>query len=397
MTVFLSNAEYKNSLAILRALNSKGIPVEVGGVAKRSLCFFSRIPEARVQYPSPKMHPRRYISSLVNHFKRKPIDVFFPVGLDTFTLASKYKAELEKVTRVPVVDYEIFEQAHDKNTILEFAKRQNIPTPDNYLVSNTKDALKHMVDLKFPIVVKARKGTGTSQVRYANSKQELVRTIDHFSSQIKKKENKGDIIDYSRPIIQEYLPGDIYDVLVFFVHGKLRAMVVQKRILCYPADGGSGALNITVDFPILAKYAHKLMAKLKWHGVAMIEFKLNSKNQPCLLEVNPKFWGTSGLAISAEMNFPYLLYKTAMDGDIPPQFRYLNNKLHGWPFPMGVNHLWASTSKKHSLKLFLKLFSQKNSTDLMKADLNPFSWQMILTAKAIMRNMMARSNRNLLT
>ena len=37
-------------------------------------------------------------------------------------------------------------------------------------------------------------------------------------------------------------------------------------------------------------------------------------NEPKLIEVNPRFWGSLALAIYAGIDFPYLLYKLAMEG-----------------------------------------------------------------------------------
>ena len=48
-----------------------------------------------------------------------------------------------------------------------------------------------------------------------------------------------------------------------------------------------------------------------------MEFKIDPRDgSPKLLEVNPRFWGSLQLAIEAGMDFPFLLYKMAIDGDI---------------------------------------------------------------------------------
>ncbi|UCG02605.1 MAG: ATP-grasp domain-containing protein [Candidatus Heimdallarchaeota archaeon] len=379
MSVFLTNAEYKNSLAALRALVSNNIKVNVGSFKKRSLCFYSKLPSARVLYPSPRRTPEEFRRFLITYLRKKTVNVLMPVGIDTFTLVSKYKEELEQYTTVPVVDYHTYVQAHDKQRVMEIATKLKIPTPQTYSVTSVRDALSYSTHLSFPWIVKARKGSGTGQVKYAYSKSGLKKVLREFSEFSREKESSEDIIDYSHPILQEYLPGDIYDVLVLFVHGKMRAAVAQKRVLCYPVNGGSGALNITVDYPKLVRYSQRLMTHLRWHGVAMLEFKMDNENHPRLLEVNPKFWGTLGLAIAAGVNFPYLLYKVAVEGDVPPTLRYNVGQVHGWPFPMGVKHIYDSSSKIKSLGAYLQLCAQKDSTDIKKWDLSPLSWQFILS------------------
>jgi predicted ATP-grasp superfamily ATP-dependent carboligase len=309
-----------------------------------------------------------------------------PVGLDTFTLSSKFKEDFEKYTDVPVVSYDRFIRAHDKGKVQKIATKLNIPTPVTYTPNSVDEALEYTNELSFPIVVKARKGTGTSQVTYAKSKNDLKRIYQLFVAKAKADDGHRDIVDYTYPLLQEYLPGDIFDVLVLYNDGVLKANVAQQRLLCYPTDGGSGALNITVDYPEIIRYTRKLMSHLKWHGVAMIEYKMNADNKPHLLEVNPKFWGTSGLAISAGVNFPFLLYKLTTNGDIPKQNSYLSGKVHGWPFPMRLNHLIESKSKARSFKVLLRLLTQRNTTDINFRDLSPLGWELQLTIRSIARH-----------
>jgi predicted ATP-grasp superfamily ATP-dependent carboligase len=40
------------------------------------------------------------------------------------------------------------------------------------------------------------------------------------------------------------------------------------------------------------------------------------------MEINPRFWGSLHLPIASGIDFPYLLYKMALDGDINPVTKY---------------------------------------------------------------------------
>ena len=67
----------------------------------------------------------------------------------------------------------------------------------------------------------------------------------------------------------------------------------------------------------------KLLKKLNWYGVAMVEFKADIRdNIPKLMEVNPRFWGSLPLAIYSGVDFPWLLAKMAINGDIEPITSY---------------------------------------------------------------------------
>lgn len=70
-------------------------------------------------------------------------------------------------------------------------------------------------------------------------------------------------------------------------------------------------------------YALKMLKELNWNGVAMIEFKIDSRdNIPKLLEINGRFWGSLQLAISSGVDFPYLLFKTIIGEDVEPILDY---------------------------------------------------------------------------
>ena len=60
----------------------------------------------------------------------------------------------------------------------------------------------------------------------------------------------------------------------------------------------------------MTDYAVRLLERVKWHGAAMVEFKVDRQsNVPMLMEINGRFWGSLQLAIDAGLDFPYLLYQ----------------------------------------------------------------------------------------
>ena len=128
------------------------------------------------------------------------------------------------------------------------------------------------------------------------------------------------------------------------------------------------------------------MKALKWHGVGMAEFKKDAEGNAKIIEVNPKFWGTTECSISAGMNFPHMLYQIAMDGDVKPNFSYLHPKPFGWIFPMGIKTIMESSDPIGTAKMFLELFSYRNSTDIrLLSDPKPFVFQLYQTNLIIAR------------
>ena len=49
-----------------------------------------------------------------------------------------------------------------------------------------------------------------------------------------------------------------------------------------------------------------------------------------MLEVNPRFWGSVGLAVQSGVDFPYLLFRMATEGDIEPVLQYRTGVVVKW-------------------------------------------------------------------
>jgi predicted ATP-grasp superfamily ATP-dependent carboligase len=77
--------------------------------------------------------------------------------------------------------------------------------------------------------------------------------------------------------------------------------------------------------------AARLLKKLEWYGVAMVEFKVDPRDGIAkLLEINPRFWGSLALAIYSGIDFPYLLYCLATGRQVPAMLEYEDGKRCRW-------------------------------------------------------------------
>jgi predicted ATP-grasp superfamily ATP-dependent carboligase len=122
------------------------------------------------------------------------------------------------------------------------------------------------------------------------------------------------------PIVQECIPpgGDALGVAVLMnFASEPRASFVYRRLREYPITGGPSTLRESIWNPELQEGAERLLSSLGWVGVAMVEFKVHpGDRRPKLLEVNPRFWGSLHHAIVCGVDFPFLLYTLAMQGDV---------------------------------------------------------------------------------
>ena len=149
------------------------------------------------------------------------------------------------------------------------------------------------------MVIKPRISSGSRGLKKVNSIEEF----NKYYNEIKTK--------YGTPVIQECLPieGNGLGVACLVENGVIKVSFSYKRLREYPVKGGPGTLNESTDDKEIKDYAGKILKELKWTGIAMVEFKTDTRdNKPKLLEINPRFWGSVQLSIVSGINFPYLLY-----------------------------------------------------------------------------------------
>ena len=143
-------------------------------------------------------------------------------------------------------------------------------------------------------------------------------------------------------MIQEMIPrqGPGYGASILMnENGQVKAWFVHKRLREYPVTGGASTLRESVKCDDIRDMAVELLKALDWFGVAMVEFKLDPRDGlPKLMEVNPRFWGSLSLAITAGVNFPHLLYRMSRGEKFQPVNNYQIGKKSRWLLPGDILH-----------------------------------------------------------
>lgn len=206
-----------------------------------------------------------------------------------------------------------------------------------------------------------------SGVKIINNKTEL---RQKYYELIQTDIKNDDIYNHRHPMVQEYIPGDIYDVCIFADQGRIIRAVTQKR-LRLPVTGGAGIWNITTDNLGLMEYNKKLIRAMKYHGPAQIEFKIDKEGKPRLMEINPKFWGTLDLSIQAKTNFPLIAAEVAMGHKVEPNFSFKKGIEYIWLFPYQLIYFIKTKKKLRFILDLVKLFRRNTKTEFSIKDLLP--------------------------
>ena len=368
MKVLVTDAGFKHSLAAIRSLGRRGIEVIAVSSNKYSLSFHSIYCKKKF-ICSDFSDELLFVSDLLDIIKKEKPDVLLPIGFNSFMAISKYQHILKPYVKIPIANYESMQIASNKNKTTKFAIKNKIPVPKTIFPNSIEDAERHLNSIKYPAVIKAVEESGS--VRYANNEDEF-KVI--YSEVCVSHPNQ--IISGKFPQIQEYIPGDGYGFFALFNHGKPLAIFAHKRLHEYPPTGGPSTMAQSISDPELNRIGLKVLGDLNWHGVAMVEFKKDTRDNTFkLIEINPKFWGSLDLAITSGVDFPYLAVKMCMGEEIKSIFEYNNNSKFRW-----ISSDFLYSVANHSLKEYLLNFSNNDiCDDLDFRDIKPVLIQCLST------------------
>jgi predicted ATP-grasp superfamily ATP-dependent carboligase len=312
--VFVTNAQRRKALPVVRSLGKRKIHVTVGDTARFPFAAFSRYCRRAVIYPSPSETPDAFVDWLLEHLKYEQYDVIFPLDEDVIDTILPRREEVEQYTRLPLPEIKQYCRARDKAETIKIAMKCNIACPKTYFVESLEELEFLIKQVDFPLVIKPRRSFGGRGLVFTQTRETLKRDW------LKVHQN------YPFPLIQEFIPqgGDAFGVSALFnSKHEVRTVFVHRRIREYPVSGGPSTLRESVYNPTLMETGIELLRKLNWYGVAMVEFKVDPRDgKSKLMEINPRFWGSLPLAIYSGVDFPYLLYRMAIEGDIEPHLEY---------------------------------------------------------------------------
>ncbi|MDZ4856734.1 MAG: ATP-grasp domain-containing protein [Nitrospirota bacterium] len=308
--VLVTDGQERSALAITRGLGRAGIPVIVGADTAGSLAGASRYCVARWQYPSPLQQPAKFIASLVEAVRRFAITGIIPPTDASMQAVAAQRDQFRPSVTAMLPSLESYDMVSDKYRVMKLAQELGIPIPDTVFVPDGNIAAVSDQVRAYPVVVKP----GRSLVKID---EKWIKTSVHFVSHAEELTDLYRRTPYLRypSLIQQRIEGEGQGVFGLFDHGKPRALFAHRRIREKPPAGGVSVFRESIELPKpMTDYAVRLLGQVQWHGVAMVEFKVDRQSHvPMLMEINGRFWGSLQLAIDAGLNFPYLLYQ-AMNG-----------------------------------------------------------------------------------
>ncbi|QDT72194.1 carboxylate--amine ligase [Lacipirellula limnantheis] len=315
MKAILTFARGWNALAAARSLGRRGVQIIAGDEYRCSPTSFSRYTIENFLYPNPDDNPDGFLDKLEEVIRKNRVAgeeyVLMPFHKETY-LISANRARFEPLIKFAIPTIEQIMQVDDKGTLARLCQQRGLPIPETIVADSLEEFRGRAVGFNYPAFVKVRRSAAAVGVKRVMNSAEAIHACEEF---IHRYSLGNDAI----PLLQASVPGEDYCATFLFNHGALATTMTYHNIRTYPVRSGTGVLRETVSEPAMEQTGATLLASLKWHGVAEIDFRWDGQSPtPQLIEVNPRFWGGLTQSVASGWDYPWLLYRLALDGKIPP-------------------------------------------------------------------------------
>jgi predicted ATP-grasp superfamily ATP-dependent carboligase len=192
--------------------------------------------------------------------------------------------------------------------VLDLARQCDVPIPLTLFLDAPEEVAALESWSSFPAVVKPSSSNVRTPnrwlalgVRYARSRSELVSVASALPRQ-------------AFPVtVQERINGRGTGVFTCIAGGNPLVWFAHERIREKPPSGGVSVLSRSIEpDPDAVAFSRRLLERLNWSGVAMVEFKRDDRDGSLrLMEINGRLWGSLQLAIDSGVNFPQMLVDLA--------------------------------------------------------------------------------------
>ena|SRR5579859_2582752 len=335
--VIVTDGNERSALAVTRSLGQKGIPVFVGAETSSPLAAASRYCHESFVYPSPWTSPDEFRACLLDRAQRWGARMVFPMTDLAVEILGQSEHSSGASIVLPIPSLDQYHTLSNKYQLMGLAKCLSVPIPDTLFVPDGDvEKVISLID-RWPIVVKpgrslikVRGRWQKTSVLYARDADELKKFYQEFAC---LKEPS---------LLQSRVVGEGQGIFGLFDRGKPVTLFAHRRLREKPPSGGVSVLreSMALRQPI-TDYAMRVVQSTEWHGVAMVEFKVDTASGvPYLMEVNGRFWGSLQLAIDAGVDFPWLLYQMGTTGEV--------QHLTG-PYEAGVRSRWWIGDLDHLL------------------------------------------------
>jgi len=363
MMVLVTDEHYKHTLGVVRQLGSAGSSVHLMAHSPDALACASRFCSRIIHVPEAGVDA--LLHATLKQVRQESYDLLLPVGYKTTLALAQAREQFIPHVPLEIAEFSKIEAASDKYRMARLCEEIGVPAPRSFVPASETELRQIDRELAGPYVIKPQKESPGRSVLYARNEEELFdvyRKAFFFHAQSANE----------LPILQEFIPGYGCGFFATYQYGVCKRIFMHRRIREYPASGGVSTCAESYYHPQLEEYGRRVLDALQWHGVAMAEFRFDTRQRTFkLIEVNPKLWGSLELALAADADFPGDLCKMASGKDLEFTREYNRCLRFHWPLSC-FGELYHLKSKPRSIfEVTRDLLNPNVKSNVWLRDLTP--------------------------
>lgn len=250
------------------------------------------MPKGVILLPPAPTTSEQVVSSIEAAVRAVSPDIILPVSEETlYRIWDESPSWLPLVQ--PVVEPDLRKVYRNKHLLGTFAQSHGVLIPQTFLLENgTKEEIMHYIDqLGLPVVVKGSAGCGGAQVKIEESLETVYLAVAELHR-----------LTGVYPALQEYLTGATYLVGGLFDRGRPVHLIAAEKTEMYPSNTGPAVFLSSRNESELINAATNVFTALGHSGIASADFVRGSDGHFHFLEVNPRPWGSYGIARTMGVN-----------------------------------------------------------------------------------------------
>lgn len=316
--VLVLDGRQRSALAAVRSLGRRGLRLWVADSEPRTLAGASRYAEKELVCPDAAVAPGAFVDWVAETAARLQLAAIFPLTDLSVMLLSPARDRFSG-TRLLCAPTGPYEEVSDKARLVDLAGASGICVPATVVATGRSDLESLLDRLEYPLVLKP-------------ARSKLLLRGQVVSTAVHVADSRADALAYldsvpwvgSMPcMVQEFIPGRGAGVFALYAQGSPIAWFAHRRIREKPPGGGVSVLSESAEMDQELKHtSQQLLSRVGWDGPAMIEYRVTPDGRAYLMEINGRLWGSVQLAIDCGVDFPWLMYQSAVDGIVSPPPAY---------------------------------------------------------------------------
>ncbi len=368
MPVLVLDGHSRAALETLQSLGRAGVAVDMAAESADCLAFHSRYAARKLRQPSQE-RIADFHAWLRSEDRERNYELIVP-ATEASLLGLRALAEDDPLRAKAVLpDNHALDIALDKEKTRALASDMGVRVPPSRLISSPAQIgeTKTGETRQFPVVLKPAR----SKVMIEGQLCTLAAAI--IQDEAQRQEQLRKWLPLTPVLEQQYVSGRGVGAEFLFDRGRKVWHFVHERIHEYPLSGGASSYRRAIEPPpALLRDAEGLLTALNWHGVAMVEFKMDAAGRHWLMEINPRLWGSLALSIDAGVDFPRGLLQVAR-GEQPaaqPRYKLVRTR----DLPTDLEWLKANLRADHGDPLLLTRARALSCLELFRPLIGAESW-----------------------